>query len=228
MVWKAVSSTPAPAAFTGYGQNAGLLIFQPRRGVAPADWNGDLLTGATLYKSKAAPVSEATYKDFSLADFVKEFPSQWDGLYQLRMHYAKRGYGTYSSTYPAAVIQVTGKTWHVVQGGTLPCGSSSAGISTEVEAGIHQVDPHHSSNETPTSAAAPQQASSTRTASNTSASGGSTGGDHVITSALNSPAKPDPAGSSDTATIVVAAVAGVVIAALVVALVSRRRPGAAR
>jgi hypothetical protein len=196
-VWQAVSSLPAPDGYSGKGQNAGLLMFQPRRGVSPADWNGDELTAATQYKGTKYPAAEATYKDFSLADFIKEFPSGLDGLYQLRMHFAKKNYGVYTQTYPATVIQVTGNTWHVVQGGTTQCKAVVA-RSTEYKVGIPQVDPTSSAGETPPTAPASVQASPAASGGSSGASPSASGGSSDPDTVIAAPVSGTPSGTSSS------------------------------
>jgi hypothetical protein len=216
-VWQAVSSLPAPDNYSGKGQNTGLLMFQPRRGVSPADWNGDEMTAATQYKGKKYPAAEATYKDFSLEDFIKEYPSGWDGLYQLRLHFAKKNYGVYTQTYPATVIQVTGNTWHVVQGGTMPCKAVHA-RSTEYTVGIPQVDPTSSAGETPPTAAPSTQASPAAQASggssgvSPSSSGGpSSDPDSVIAAPVSGVPSGTSSSSSNATVIALGALCGVLI-----------------
>lgn len=137
--WTAVASVAAPSEFRGSGQNAALTIYQPRTGVDPGDWNGDQLTGASFYRS-ATPAAVATYRDLSLATFSQEFPSQWDGYYQLRMYVGRAGYGDYTATYPAAVIKVQGSRWSLVQGGGGNCAAARA-TSSETYAGIPVTKP---------------------------------------------------------------------------------------
>ena len=232
-VWQAVSSLPAPDGYSGKGQNAGLFMYQPRRDVSPADWNGDELTAATLYKGKRYPAAEATYKDFSLADFIKEYPSGWDGLYQLRMHFAKKNYGVYTETYPATVIQVTGNTWHVVQGGTMPCKAVHA-KSTEYDVGIPQVDPTSSAGETPPTAPPSVQASPAPGASQPS-SGGSPSASNgqsedpgtVIAAPVSGLSSGTSSSSSNATVIALGALCGVLILVIAAGIFWRWREGRA-
>jgi hypothetical protein len=232
-VWKAVSSTRAPRGYSGKGQQAGLFMFQPRPDTLPGDWSGDELTASTYYKSKAYPSAAATYKDFSLADFIKEFPSQVDGLYQLRMHFGKANYGTYSSTYPATVIQVTGDTWRVVQGGTTNC-KAAAAESTELAVGIPQLDPKHSRTETPATAPASTRPSGTSGSGATPSTGQGNGpaSGQSISAPLHDAAKGTSASSRSSSTSVavigLAALCGLLIVVLVGGTIwRRRRPPAA-
>ncbi len=156
-VWKAVSSVPPPAQFQGRGENAILNIYQPRPGVDPGNWNGDSLTSASFYNNPKLPAAQATKADISLSVIVNEFPPMVDGLYQLRMFYGKAGYGLYSSTYPDAVIRVSGGTWTLVQGGTVDCTAAPA-VSNEVLAGTLTQAPAGNSSGSKSSAGAPSGA----------------------------------------------------------------------
>ncbi|HVY08633.1 MAG TPA: hypothetical protein VG650_05235 [Mycobacteriales bacterium] len=199
LVWKAVSSTPAPAGFRGKGQNAALFIYQARQGVPPAEWSGDTLSADSFYKNRHHPAAEMTYKDLSLADIIKEFPPLWNGLYQLRMHVGKLNYATYGATYPATVIKVTGSTWHVVSGGTLPCGSSTKAKSSELFAGQPLLAPTPDKNQTPPTAPASIRAA---VSSSTGQSAGA-----VYSATTTSTADAGNGGSSYTTAFVVGAVA---------------------
>jgi hypothetical protein len=221
-VWKAVSSVSAPAGYAGKGQNAALTIYQPHKGVDPGEWNGDQLTAASFYQHNHPPAVAATYKDISLATIVREFPPTWDGLYQLRMIFARKGYGAYSQTYPATVIQVTGTTWHVVQGGTLPC-TNARTTSSETFAGIPVTGPKRTRSQTPTSAPLSQRASLAAGGSRQNASGPAAGSDtHVISASLDSDSTSTNKGSDATA-VTVGAAAFVVIAVVAAGLFWRRR-----
>lgn len=200
-VWKAVSSTSVTPAFSGPGQNVALTVYQPRPGVDPGEWNGDQLTAASFFRKTSPPTAVATYKDISLATIVREFPPTWDGLYQLRLESAKLGYGDDSATYPATVIQVTGSRWHVVQGGTLPCGTARA-TSQETFAGI------------PVSKAHP--------ASSVAHADQATDASRVISEPLNNESRSTPRQSA-TATVVVGAATGCLLAILTGGVLWRRR-----
>lgn len=134
-VWKAVASTPPPAAYQGRGQNAVLNVYQPRPQVPAGEWSGGSLTAATFYTTPRLPAVQATYQDLSLSQFTQNFPPMVDGLYVLRIYFGRANYGLYSATYPTTTIQVTGTTWHVVSGGTVDCGASK-GESNEQVMGV--------------------------------------------------------------------------------------------
>lgn len=223
-VWKAVSSVVPPKEYQGPGEVAGLDIFQPRPGVDPGDWNGDSLSASTFYHDKQYPAAEMTYKDFSLKDFIHEFPPLLDGLYQLRMEFGKINYARYQTPYPATTIQVTGDTWHVVQGGTLPCGRASA-ISGETFTGIKLKNPVSTAGETPPTAAATDRAPASDdppSSSVTPAPGATTApvDGHVISAPLSGST------SSNTGVIVLAVAGGAVLLALGGGVLWGRRKGA--
>lgn len=134
-IWKAVASTPPPSAYQGHGQNAVLGIFQPRKQTLPIEWGGTSLTAASYYRQRATPAAQATYTDQSLRSVITRYPPKVDGLYVLRMYFGRAGYGTYTASYPATTIQVTGSTWRVVAGGTVNCHHASA-VSNEALTGV--------------------------------------------------------------------------------------------
>ena len=125
-VWRAVSSARAPA---GYNR-ATLYVFQPLQYVDPADWTGYQLTDDALFSSPAHPMAQATYADNPLLWPDASIPPYWDHMYQLRMFFSAPDKATWMSTYPAAVIRVTDKTWTLVQGGGSSC---TAGKAVSVE-----------------------------------------------------------------------------------------------
>lgn len=189
-VWRAVSSRPAPAPFGGARAKATLLAYQPRPN-APADqWSGDILTATSSYTNPAYPMAQATPLDFSLQDFLLEFPPQVDGLVQLRIYFGAPNAGTSSSSYPATDIRVNGGNWTVVRGASVPCTNGSATSSETVTGAQRPVaapsgaaiasgrpssgakSPVASSRPAST---APRQASSSAAASGSSANTGSSG-----------------------------------------------------
>ena len=113
-VWRAVSSQPASAAYSGHGQTATLLAYQPRPHAYPPQWSGDTLTSSSTYTNPAAPMAQATRLDFTLQDFLHEFPPMMNGFIQLRIYLGIPGKETLTTTYPSADIQVTGSTWTLV------------------------------------------------------------------------------------------------------------------
>jgi hypothetical protein len=132
-VIKASSSRAAPAPFNGEGRTAVLLAYQPRQNAYPDTWSGDILTGTAQYTDPAHPMAAATPLDFTLDDYLKEFPASWDGYVQLRMYFGARGHGVDNTSYPTTDIKVTGKTWTVVRGGQGDC---KAGTATSNEVAI--------------------------------------------------------------------------------------------
>jgi hypothetical protein len=125
-VWSAVSSVPPPRGYGGDGRTAVLSIYQPRRGVDPGEWSGQLMTSSSRYTNAAHPMTVATGGDLSLADYLSTFPASWDGYLQLRLYVGIPGEPQYTQQYPATDIQVTGDTWRIVRGGAGPCGVGTA------------------------------------------------------------------------------------------------------
>ena len=120
----AQSSTPAPSGFAQ--GKVTLYAFQPRPGVPPGDWNGEQLTGSSTFSNPAHPMDQATPRDRALQDMVGAYPPMVDGLYQIRMYFSAVNSPSHTSPYPASVIQVSGSTWKMVLGGTLPCNTGKA------------------------------------------------------------------------------------------------------
>jgi len=127
----AVSSEAAPAPYNGKGGKSTLFAYQPRKDVIPARWSGDALTGSSTYTNVAHPMAAGTLRDFSLADYLGEFPVRWDGLIQLRIYLSAPNASVLKLPYPSTDIQVSGDTWTVVRGGTGDCGAGKA-TSNEV------------------------------------------------------------------------------------------------
>ena len=66
-------------------------------------------------------MAQATYADNPLIWPDHSMPPYWDGLYELRMFFTSPDKAPWTSSYPAAVIKVTGNTWTLVQGGGSSC-----------------------------------------------------------------------------------------------------------
>ena len=127
----AVSSVAAPQGYSAKaGGRVALLVFQPIQYVDPGDWSGKQMGASSVFTNSAHPKSAQTVIDPALVDFVSVFPPHWDGLVQFRMYYSAPDKPAYTSTYPAAVVSVSGDTWTLVQGGGVPCNSGKA-ISSE-------------------------------------------------------------------------------------------------
>jgi hypothetical protein len=124
--WRAVSSLPARAPYNAAGATATLYAYQPRQDVAPGDWSGSQLTASARFSNPAHPMAAATSKDISLSDFIGQFAPMWDGLLQLRIFLGAPNQQVDSLTYPATTIQVTGKTWHVIDPEPASCASGTS------------------------------------------------------------------------------------------------------
>ncbi|HKT04106.1 MAG TPA: hypothetical protein VJT31_31675 [Rugosimonospora sp.] len=112
-----------PAAFYAVASGPGrtgdskaqLKAFTPQNGVPPGSWSGDTLTGSTNYPVTAPgtpspiagtrlPVATGTTNDFSLADYIGEFPNTgttvgYQGLYELRLYTSGPGQGQINKYY---------------------------------------------------------------------------------------------------------------------------------
>lgn len=125
-VWFAVSSMAAPQGYGGTGRKATLFIYQPRPNTYPNQWSADQMTSSSPYTNPRYPMAAASDVDFSLKDYIAEFPPMWNGLLQLRIYYGIPGKSTWTDTYAATDIKVTGSTWRVVRGASVPCTKGTA------------------------------------------------------------------------------------------------------
>ncbi len=149
-VWKAVGSARAPAPYDGPGRKATLVAYQPRPKAYPNQWSGDTLTASTSYSNPGHPTAVATFRDFSLRDFMNEFPPLWDGLVQLRLYYGVPNQSTWTQSYAATDIKITGSTWTVVDGASVPCNSGTATSTETVVLGTASPTPPPGSSPSPT------------------------------------------------------------------------------
>ena len=125
-VWFAVSSMAAPQGYAVPGRKATLFIYQPRPNTYPNQWSADQMTSSSPYTNPRYPMAAATDADFSLKDYIAEFPPRWNGLLQLRIYYGAPGKPTWTDTYAATDITVSGSTWRVVRGASVPCTKGTA------------------------------------------------------------------------------------------------------
>jgi hypothetical protein len=129
-VWTAVSNTKAPDGYASPKGRATLLAFQPIQYVDPGDWSGKQLTAASQFTNSAHPMSQATALDPPMLSFTGAYPPRWGGLVQIRMYFSAPDQPQSTSTYPAAVLRISGDSWTVVEGGNADC---SAGKATSIE-----------------------------------------------------------------------------------------------
>jgi hypothetical protein len=128
-VWAAVSSAAAETVFGGPGRTATLFAYQPRQGSPPQDWSGEQLTAGSTYADLAHPVAVANQDEgAALKSFMDAYPTQWDGLVQLRVFLGAKNQGIQNTTYPTADIQVKGDTWTLLRGGNVPCDVANASL----------------------------------------------------------------------------------------------------
>lgn len=120
--WSAVSSSAAPPKYT----RAYLTVFQPIQYVDPSDWDGNQLTTVAIFSNPLHPVAQATNADAPLFFTYNSYPPRWDNLYELRMYFASPNSPAHNSSYPSAVIQVSGNRWTLLSGGGTPCNAGTA------------------------------------------------------------------------------------------------------
>ena len=129
-VWKAISSTPAPAAYRSGSGRATLTAYQPIKFVDPGDWSGGQLTGSSSFTNPMHPVAQATNGDGPLLNFVQAFPPHFNGYVEIRMLFSGVDQPSVIDSYPAAVLKVSKTRWRLVSGGGGSC-SDGAGTSDE-------------------------------------------------------------------------------------------------
>jgi len=140
-VWSAVSLVEAPSGFGGAGSSVTLYAYQPRKDAYPDRWNGDTLTAATGYPSGSRPTAVATPLDFSLRDFLSEFPAAWDGAVQLRMYFGSKANGYDGSDYASADLRVNGSRWTLLSDAGGPCSDATHLTAQSSEITIAHLDP---------------------------------------------------------------------------------------
>lgn len=203
-----IGSTQAPADYRT-GATATLLAYQPREGLAPGQWSGELLTGASRYTTPSHPTVAALPQDLSLGTYVQDFPTQWDGLVQLRVYLGARDKQIYKQKYDTADLKVEKGRWTMVRGGGGSCSSGKAIAVAEI-LGVAATPTPAAVGVTSPASGSPQPSSSSTTTPASSA-----------TSAVNSSSSRDVGGG-----YVLPLVGGGFVALLVagVSLLVRRRP----
>ena len=136
-VEKAVSAYTPDKEWTGDGRSAVLYAYQPRKEAYPDQWNGDSLTAASAYDGR--PTAVATALDFTLADYLREFPTKWDDLVQLRLYWGARSVGFDQRQYASVVLKVDGDRWTAIDGTEPGCGSGKASSTEVTVAGLDPV-----------------------------------------------------------------------------------------
>jgi hypothetical protein len=212
-VVRAVSSAPAPAGYTvRQGAKATLFAYQPIDGIDPGDWSGEALTGSAFFSNPSHPMAAGTVLDNSMGDFVSAYPAHWDRLVQLRIFYGQPDKSTYTTSYPAAVLQVDGSSWHVVQGGPVDCRAGKTMPSEQLALPPSRFASASASIAASRSAAAargghagPSGPGTARAPSAGSPSDGTSSGDAHSTTSAAAPSGSVPDGASTSATAAAAA-----------------------
>ena len=202
--WKLIGSTAPVYPYDQPGKTATLFAYQPRQGVDPPQWSGAQLTGSSRYTSSKNPTAVSTPRDPALTQFTLAYPPKWQGLVQLRLYQGGPGLPIQSLHYDTADLRVTGSTWTVVRGGSLPC---SAGAAKSVEDVL--LAPVHTPAPTSRATLAQPPVSSTGpTAGSTTASAAAAGSQAPATTSGD-------AGSSSSPRTLVLLAAGLLAAGLV-------------
>lgn len=223
-VRRAVASVAAASPYDGDGRTATLVAYQPRQGVEPADWSGDVLTISTPYADAQHPMAKAEAEDFSLSDYFLNLPPRWDGYIQLRMYYGVPGEPTLTTSYPSTDIKVSGGTWSVVRSGPPVDEANPPAPDPGAAGGGANGDQPGGASSGASSAGGGDGSSSAGNGSD-SPSGAGTGASPAGQIAQNADASSTSGGSSAgmTTAIVLAVLAIAVIVFVAVLLVRRRR-----
>ena len=130
-VWRAVSSSKAPAPYNKKGRTATLFAYQPRPQVDAGEWSDDPLTASAHYSDAAHPMAAATVLDEPLTTFLDEYPTKLDGFVQLRLYLGAPGQPAFTLQYAAANVQVSCGTWHLVGHPAVVSCTSGTAVSLE-------------------------------------------------------------------------------------------------
>jgi hypothetical protein len=122
-------------------------------------------------------MAAATENDYSLGEFISDFPATWNGFVQLRMYLGAANAPQYSQSYPALNLQVVGNTWHTVGGASVDCSSgTSISIESIVLPTTTTTAPATATTTTGHSSTTTHHATTTTSRSSTGATTGSTSG----------------------------------------------------
>lgn len=233
-VWRAVSSVAAPDPVNGPGRRATLYAFQPRKKINSLLWSGEKMTSSSTYSNVRYPMAQATLADRKLANFLNDFPPQWNGFVQLRMYLSAPGQQPDpTATYAATDLRISGDTWTVVHGASVPCTDGAAqdteiltpaqrkGGTGSATVGPRSIGPKGPDSATPAArSGSPAPASGSATGTDSGPVG--PGGARTTTRAQPAAAAKSDGSASSTVLAVVLAVAAVGLAAGGVVLWRRR------
>jgi hypothetical protein len=110
--------------------SATLYAYQPRQGVPPAQWSGEMITAPSYFTNASRPMAQATAADTSLKAFLAALPAQWKGTVQLRLLLGSQNNGIQTQHYDTADIAISGGKWRALRAGK---GGCSAGSATSLE-----------------------------------------------------------------------------------------------
>lgn len=179
--WRVVSTQPAVAPYNNSYRTAVLVAYQPINGEDPGLWSGEALTASSRYSNPSHPMAAATTGDMSLANFVRDFPPRWDGLVQLRLYLDTSDEPVYSRHYPTLDIQVTGSTWHALDGGVVNCHAGRAISIETILLPTTTIGSHTTSTTSPATTGSTTSTTSTTVARSTTTLGSTTTSTSVST-----------------------------------------------
>lgn len=124
-----LGATGLPSGLDPDGAVATVFAYQPRAGVATAEYSGTALTAASVVADPAHPGAAVQEDGWSIGDFVEAFPATYDGYVQLRLYLGTSGAGTLTEIpYDTADLEVDGDHWELVRGGDASCAEAASAV----------------------------------------------------------------------------------------------------
>lgn len=124
-----LGETPLGQQYDPQGAVAALYAYQPRDGIDPSEFSGNVLTQAAVLLDATEPAARLSSDSWSLEDFTTAFPATWDGYVQLRLYLGTPAAGSLTTEpYDTADIAVSGDEWKLVGGGTQSCSGAASAV----------------------------------------------------------------------------------------------------
>lgn len=124
-----LGETPLGEQYDAQGAVAALYAYQPRSGIDPSEFSGNVLTQAATLLDATEPAARLSDESWSLKDFTTAFPATLDGYVQLRLYLGTPAAGTLTTEpYDTADITVSGDEWKLASGGTQSCAGAASAV----------------------------------------------------------------------------------------------------
>ncbi|MCW2494714.1 hypothetical protein [Jatrophihabitans sp.] len=191
---KTVSTVAAPKGYTTPVGRATLYVYQPIQYVDPGDWSGRAMTGSSAFSNNAHPMAEGLRADPSLVNFTAAYPAHLDGFVEFRLYFSAPNAGTYIRPYPAAAVQITGKTWRQIGGPTVDCGAGKVASNELDLPAVQHIQTAGPGSSTPAASGAGTGSGSAGASTSSHPSGASAGPSSGASAEASSPAGTDTTG----------------------------------